>query len=450
MNKEELYLAEDNLAAEIEEISEFVFNHAELGSEEFKSCKYLVEKLKEHGFTVTCPYLDLDTAFRAELYCGEGPKVAVLPEYDALPGYGPNKDEVAHACGHNWIAASTLGAALTLAKFKDQINGTIVVIGAPAEETTGGKCDIANRGGYDDIDAALQFHLGAENNMNIMTLAMDSIEFRFQGTASHAAAYPEKGVNALDAVNLMFAGINAMRQQTRNDARVAGIITSGGAACNIIPDYAACQFYIRAKDRAYLEELTQKVINCAKGAELMTGAKLEYFNFENSYDDLVYHDGLRALMHKNLNDLGVTDFVDSDEEASESSDIGNVSHVCPTVYCELDTGARPKVFAHHETFLKYVHGKKWHAIHFIPPQKHWQLPRWTYSKIRTYFFFSISLKLFHRLLMYLHMQLSYSADKLCQIPEQWLSRNRKYHEQHNTFCGHSGNREQLRQENGTA
>ena len=113
MNKEELYLAEDNLAAEIEEISEFVFNHAELGSEEFKSCKYLVEKLKEHGFTVTCPYLDLDTAFRAELYCGEGPKVAVLPEYDALPGYGPNKDEVAHACGHNWIAASTLGAALT-------------------------------------------------------------------------------------------------------------------------------------------------------------------------------------------------------------------------------------------------------------------------------------------------------------------------------------------------
>ena len=118
MNKEELYLAEDNLAAEIEEISEFVFNHAELGSEEFKSCNYLVEKLKEHGFTVTCPYLDLDTAFRAELYCGEGPKVAVLPEYDALPGYGPNKDEVAHACGHNWIAASTLGAALTLANSK--------------------------------------------------------------------------------------------------------------------------------------------------------------------------------------------------------------------------------------------------------------------------------------------------------------------------------------------
>ena len=147
MNKEELYLAEDNLAAEIEEISEFVFNHAELGSEEFKSCKYLVEKLKEHGFTVTCPYLDLDTAFLAELYCGAGPKVAVLQESDVLPGYGLKKDEVAHACGPNWIAASTRGVVLTLANFTDQMNGTIVGNRAPHEETTGGKCEIANTDG---------------------------------------------------------------------------------------------------------------------------------------------------------------------------------------------------------------------------------------------------------------------------------------------------------------
>ena len=248
----------------------------------------------------------------------------------------------------------------------------------------------------------------------------------------------------------MFAGINAMRRQTRNDARVAGIITSGGAACNIIPDYAACQFYIRAKDRAYLEELTQKVINCAKGAELMTGAKLEYFNFENSYDDLVYHDGLRALMRKNLNDLGVTDFVDSDEEASGSSDIGNVSHVCPTVYCELDTGARPKVFCTSRDISEICTWKNGTPYTSYRHKSIGSYRAWTYSKIRTYFFFSISLKLFHRLLMYLHMQLSYSADKLCQIPEQWLCRNRKYYEQHNAFCGHSSNREQLRQENGTA
>ena len=199
-------------------------------------------------------------------------------------------------------------------------------------------------------------HLGAENNINVLTLAMDSIEFNFFGVASHAAAYPEKGVNALDAVNLMFAGVNALRQHMKADARVAGIITEGGMACNIVPDKASCRYYIRSKERTYLKELTQKIINCARGAALMTGAELEYHNFENSYDNLIYNESLRNLLKTNLEDLGVNNFVD-DFEASGSSDIGNVSQVCPTVYCEIDTGAYPKVFAHHETFLDYVHGE---------------------------------------------------------------------------------------------
>ncbi len=355
--KEELYFAEDALAAEIEDISEYIFSHPELGNEEYISSRYLTEKLKEHGFEVTYPYLGLETAFRAELYCAEGPKIAFLPEYDALPGYGPARNQNAHACGHNWIAASTLGAALSLSKLKDKIRGTIVVIGTPAEETVGGKCNLADSGAFSDIDAAIQIHLGAKNNMNIITLAMDSIEFRFHGIASHASAYPEKGVNALDAVQLMFSGINALRQHMRDDARVAGIITEGGAACNTVPDLAACRFYIRARDRAYLEELTKRIINCAKGAELMTGAALEYFNFENSYDDLVYHNGLRDSLRANLESLGVIVFADCDAGASGSSDMGNVSHACPTVYCELDTGAHPSVFAHTDEFLDYVHGE---------------------------------------------------------------------------------------------
>lgn len=355
--KEELYFAEDALAAEIEDISEYIFSHPELGNEEYISSRYLTEKLKEHGFEVTYPYLGLETAFRAELYCAEGPKIAFLPEYDALPGYGPARNQNAHACGHNWIAASTLGAALSLSKLKDKIRGTIVVIGTPAEETVGGKCNLADSGAFSDIDAAIQIHLGAKNNMNIITLAMDSIEFRFHGIASHASAYPEKGVNALDAVQLMFSGINALRQHMRDDARVAGIITEGGAACNTVPDLAACRFYIRARDRAYLEELTKRIINCAKGAELMTGAALEYFNFENSYDDLVYHNGLRDSLRANLESLGVTVFADCDAGASGSSDMGNVSHACPTVYCELDTEAHPSVFAHTDEFLDYVHGE---------------------------------------------------------------------------------------------
>lgn len=356
--KEKLLEEEAKLFPRIKEISEYIYDHAELGNEEQKSSAYLVETLKEYGFEVNYPYLDMPTAFRAEFVCGAGPKIAFLAEYDALPGYGANKNQVAHACGHNWIAASTLGTAITLSKLKNEIQGTIVVIGTPAEETTGGKCELVDKGAFNDIDAAMQMHLGAENNINVITLAMDSIEFNFHGVAAHAAAYPEKGVNALDAVQLMFAGVNALRQHMRSDARVAGIITEGGVACNTVPDRAGCRFYIRAKDRAYLEELTKKIINCAKGAELMSGAKLEYHNFENSYDDMLYHEGLRTVLQGTLNDLGVHDFVASDDEASGSSDIGNVSHVCPTVYCEIDTGARPKVFAHHKDFLNYVHGEE--------------------------------------------------------------------------------------------
>lgn len=352
--KEKLYNNIENLKNEIENISEFVFEHAELGNEEYISSAYLVQKLKEYGFQVTYPYLDIPTAFRAEYKKGDGLKIAFLPEYDALPGYGETKDKNAHACGHNWIAATTLGAAIGLATLDENFNGTIVVIGTPAEETVGGKCELVDKGAFSDIDAVIQMHLGAENNINVLTLAMDSIEFNFFGVASHAAAYPEKGVNALDAVNLMFAGVNALRQHMKADARVAGIITEGGMACNIVPDKASCRYYIRSKERTYLKELTQKIINCARGAALMTGAELEYHNFENSYDNLIYNESLRNLLKTNLEDLGVSNFVD-DFEASGSSDIGNISQVCPTVYCEIDTGAYPKVFAHHETFLDYVH-----------------------------------------------------------------------------------------------
>ena len=354
--KENLYNNVEILKDEIENISEFIFEHAELGNEEYVSSAYLVEKLKDYGFQVTYPYLDIPTAFRAEYKKGEGLKVAFLPEYDALPGYGENKNQTAHACGHNWIAATTLGAAISLATLNENFNGTIVVIGTPAEETVGRKCELVEKGAFSNIDAVIQMHLGAENNINVLTLAMDSSEFNFSGVAAHAACYPEKGVNALDAVNLMFAGVNALRQHMKPDARVAGIVTEGGMACNIVPDKASCRYYIRSKERTYLKELTQKIINCAKGAALMTGAELEYHNFENSYDNLLYNESLRSILRRNLEDLGIKNFI-NDFEASGSSDIGNVSQVCPTVYYEIDTGAYPQVFAHHESFLDYVHGK---------------------------------------------------------------------------------------------
>ena len=349
--KEQIKQYVKELLPEIMEVNEYLFNHPELGGEEYLSSQYLCDVLQKHDFQVQYPYGNLATAFRGEFVCGPGKKIAVLAEYDALPGYeGGN----AHACGHNWISATCVGAVLALQKLASFLNGSLVVIGTPAEETTGGKIDLLKAHAFDDIDAVLQLHLSNENNINVATLAMDSIQFDFYGIAAHAAGAPHKGINALDAVQLMFAGVNALRGVIQDDARIAGIITAGGSACNIIVDHAACQFYIRAKERAYVNELSQRMIEIAQGASMMTRAKLKYHYFENSFDELKYDETLRTLLKTNLEDLGVHDFVHNPNGGS--SDIGNVSQVIPTVYCELDTLARPAVYAHQKEFLDHVHG----------------------------------------------------------------------------------------------
>jgi len=351
--KHEIFKVEDELSKEFEEISDFIFNHPELGDEELASSEYLVKLMKNYGFNVEYPYCGIKTAFRAEMGEESGPAIAFLAEYDALPGLGPNGDP-AHACGHNWIAATTAGAAIVLSKIKKYFKGKIVLIGTPAEETVGRKCDMVQKGAFKDIDVVIQMHLENENNLNTKALAMDAIEFEFIGKASHAAACPHEGINALDAVNLTFAGINALRQHVKTDVRIHGIITKGGDAPNIVPEYAACRFYVRANKRSYLNEVTQKVINCAKGAALMTGATLNYKWFENPFDDLIINPVLKEIALKNFELAGIDNFSEKEEEFPGSSDIGNVSHVCPTIYGNIDIG--PKVGLHTREFLKYANG----------------------------------------------------------------------------------------------
>ena len=213
---------------------------------------------------------------------------------------------------------------------------------------------LVEEGAFDDVDFAFQLHLGAENNAHVVTLAMDSLEFTFHGKAAHAAAYPHLGVNALDAVNLMFTGISYLRQQLRCDTRVHGIITKGGEACNIIPDLCACKFYIRAADKAYMEEISAKIVNIAKGASFMTGTQMEYRNFENTYYDLVNLESFQQLYVENAKLCGSGDFVDSDADASGSSDVGNVSHVCPMMYSELALKGPTPAYAHDVNFLEYL------------------------------------------------------------------------------------------------
>ncbi|MFQ9309336.1 MAG: M20 family metallopeptidase [Paraclostridium sordellii] len=355
--KKRAYEIEDELGKEIEEVCDFIFNNPELGNEEYISSKYLVDKMKEYGFDTIYPYCNIDTAFRTELGDNNGPTIAFLAEYDALPGYGENK-EPAHACGHNWIAASTLGACIVLSKLKEKFKGKIVLIGTPAEESTGGKCDLVKGGAFDDIDVCYQMHIEAFNNINCKALAMDSIEFTFKGVAAHAASHPHMGVNALDAVQLTFAGINALRQHVKSDVRIHGIVSDGGEAANIVPEKASCKFYIRASERSYLNEVTKKVINCAKGAELMTGAKLTYRNFENPFDNIINNKVLQDITKNNLIEVGITDILEGKDGPVGSTDIGNVSQVCPTMYTEIALDINPMVYVHENEFLNYANSKE--------------------------------------------------------------------------------------------
>lgn len=339
------------LKDEIYAISDYIFNNPELGDEEFISSKYLVDLLGKYGFKIEYPYLGMETAFRAELGNTAYPTIAFLPEYDALPGYGVQKKN-AHACGHNWIAATTVGAALVLSKLGENFRGKIVVIGTPAEESVGRKVDMVKGGAFADIDAVFQMHLSVNTSLNATALAMDSYEFKFKGKASHAAAYPHEGVNALDAVNLTFAGINALRQHVKPDVRIHGIITQGGYAPNIVPDNSICRISVRASKRDYLNEVSEKVKNCARGAAIMTGTKLEISNFENSYDDLIVNSILKELAYKSFTEAGFKYFSDEAENPG-STDIGNVSYAAPTMYGNIKIGDGT-VKVHEEDFLKHA------------------------------------------------------------------------------------------------
>ena len=342
----------------IEQVNRFLFDHAELGNEEFESSRFLAQRMEDLGFQVQLPYAGIETAMRADFRNGEGPTVAFLAEYDALPGYGPNHDQVRHACGHNWIAATCFGAALALLRNPDLFQGTVSVIAAPAEETVGGKIDVLRNHGYDDVDAAMQIHLGNATSDNVHFLAMDSLEFTFHGKAAHASGQPHLGINALDAVMLTFSGINCLRQHITPDARIHGIVTEGGKACNIVPDYGQCRFYIRAAKRSYLNELTEKVINVARGAALMTGAEMEYRYFENPYDDFAANPQLQAALRANMELLGEPiAAVAGTGEGFGSSDVGNVSQHCAAAYLELATGLGPDVSPHMDSFLDGVVGR---------------------------------------------------------------------------------------------
>lgn len=314
----------DSIKDELISISKFIHDNPELGNQEYKSSALLEDMLEKHGFKVERGYLGLDTAFKADYGKGEGTSVALMAEYDALPGLG-------HGCGHNLICAAAVGAAIALKTIVDEFGGLVTVFGTPAEETNGAKVTMAAAGVFDPYDIAMMAHPSDKYCVYSSSLAMDALQFEYFGKAAHAAASPEEGINALDAVIQLFNGINALRQQMEDGSRVHGIITDGGKAPNIIPDYAKARFYVRATTRAKLDTLKEKVISCAKGAELATGTTLKVSNFEFSFDNMITNKHLAEACMENLKRLGINDIARNDENMG-STDMGNVSHRVPSMH----------------------------------------------------------------------------------------------------------------------
>lgn len=353
--KQILYEEEDAIAPLAEEVSHTVFTHPELGDEEVFTSAYLADQAEKAGFRVTRSYLGLPTSFRAEYGDAEGPTIAFPAEYDALPGYGPEGKDNGHACGHNWIAASTFAAALALKNAKDRIGfqGRIVYLGTPAEENTSRKITLIDRGAFNDIDCVYQMHLGEETRTDSAALAMTILWYEFYGVASHASGAPENGVNALDAVMLTFAGINALRQHLKDDVRIHGVVREGGAQPNIVPDHTKMEIYIRSADKDYLEEVIEKVNNCARGASLMTGARVEIIRDQYTTYNIKNNSVMVGLLEQNMRDsFGIEPVRHANPyQNAGSSDIGNVSYTVPTCYTYMGTGEYSSARTHEEAFL---------------------------------------------------------------------------------------------------
>ncbi|NWR71870.1 P20D2 protein, partial [Centropus unirufus] len=283
------------------------------------------------------PRYGLGTAFRADwgtaaAPCGRPPlRVAFLCEYDALPGLG-------HACGHNLIAEVGAGAALGLKGALESLEPpparAITVLGTPAEEQGGGKIDLINAGAFDGLDVVFMAHPSQENAAYLPDVAEHDMTVKYYGKASHAAAYPWEGVNALDAAVLAYNNLSVLRQQMKPTWRVHGVIKNGGVKPNIIPSYTELEYYLRAPSMKDLSVLTERVENCFKSAALATGCKVEIKGGENDYYNVLPNKSLQEAYKENGKKLGI-EFVSEDcvlNSLSGSTDFGNVTFIVPGLH----------------------------------------------------------------------------------------------------------------------
>ena len=306
-------------------LSDAIWNNPELAYKEYFAVEQAVEFLKEQNFTPETNYGGIATAFKAEYGTGK-PAFAIFAEFDALP-------DVGHGCGHNLICASALAAFCAAAKILSENNlpGKVVLLGSPAEESGGGKIKMINKGCLDGVDAAMMVHPSYRATPDTGSSAITRFDVIFHGKASHAAGAPELGINALAAVNLLFAGVNAYREQVPEDSRMHGIITDGGEAPNITPARAACRFFLRSTSQEWIEKMEKRFKDIVHGAELMTGATAEIIPFNIPYMARKPNAALNKLYIESISRLGMN-YVLPARGGRGSSDFGNVSQSVPGIH----------------------------------------------------------------------------------------------------------------------
>ena len=333
--RERFNQAQDSLIA----LSHRIHAHPELGFEEEKASTWLCEALDAAGFAVETKICDLPTAFRAS--AGSGPlHIGICAEYDALPGIG-------HACGHNIIAASAVGAALAAAKLADQVGLTITVIGTPAEEVgnASGKILLLERGGFDRIQAAMMVHPAPFDMLKAKIIAASMFDVHCTGKESHASAFPELGVNAADALTIAQTAIGMLRQHIRSTDRIHGIVTRGGAAPNVVPAHTSARYIIRSETLDQLNELRPKVYRCFEAGGLATGARVEIAGGDKPYAEMHHDDDMAALYRANAQalDRPFPNLGEWETRPTGSTDMGNLSRAMPSIHPMIGINSLPAV-----------------------------------------------------------------------------------------------------------
>ena len=324
--KERARAAFDEVERELIQISRWMYDNPEVGFEEHDTSARLVEFLTGHGFAVEYPAYGLETAFAARVG-SQGPEVVICAEMDALPAVG-------HACGHNIIAASALGAGVALASLTDELGIRLTVLGTPAEEKMGGKVDLINAGAFAGATASMMVHPSNSDVVDPNVLGVRHIDVEFHGKDSHAAFAPQLGINALDAFVQAYVNVSTLRQAMYPTDKIHGIITHGGDAPNIIPSYTRSSWYVRAATQERMEELYQRVLACFEAAATATGCSWNVEPMGHPFEDMVNNQVMVDLFAANSAALGrpMGRGADEDPGAAGSTDMGNVSHVVPSIH----------------------------------------------------------------------------------------------------------------------